>query len=117
MKAFQTTLASLMLGGISFLPLVAGVQSKTDTNSSAPSTITADYPKDYTGVLIDSSGWTEVPAVFPSKTHVKRAIAASLTYGAVPAAVVTEYDGLHASVKAPPERPVLCIFSRSSSDR
>jgi hypothetical protein len=109
MKLSASRLPSLILGGISLLPLLAPAQSKPDANSPKPSTVTADYPKDRTGVLIDSSGWTEVPQAFPSKTHVKHGIAASLTYGAVPAVVVAEYEGLHAPVQLEPGRPVLCI--------
>lgn len=109
MKLCASRLPSLILGGISLLPLFAPAQSKPDANSAAPSAVTADYPKDRIGVLIDSSGWTEIPPAFPSKTHVKRGIAASLTYGAVPAVVVAEYEALHAPVQLAPGRPVLCI--------
>lgn len=101
-----------VLCGTSFLPLFGGPQSKTDANSPAASkTVTADYPKDQVGVLIliDDSAWLAAPQVFPSKTHVKRGIAASLTYGAVPATAVAEYDGLHAAVQTVPGRPSFCI--------
>jgi hypothetical protein len=109
MKLSVSRLRLVILGGICLLPSFAPAQSETDANSSAPSVVTADYPKDSTGVLIDSSGWTEIPPAFPSKTHVKHAIAASLTYGAVPAVVVAEYHRLHAQVQLAPGRPVFCI--------
>jgi hypothetical protein len=109
MKPSATKLASLILGCTSVLPLFAPAQSKPDQKSPAPLTITVDYPKDQTGVLIDSSGWTDIEPAFPSKTRVKRGIAASLTYGAIPAGAVSEYEGLHALVQLSPGRPVLCI--------
>jgi hypothetical protein len=45
----------------------------------------------------------------PSKTHVKHGLAASLSYGAVPATPVANYDGIHAQVQIGPDRPVICI--------
>ena len=102
--------AFVFLCGASFLPLFGGPQSKTDANAPAASKVApAEYPKDQVGVLIYDSAWSAIPQVFPSKTHVKRGIAASLSYGAVPAVAVAEYDGLHAAVQAGPGRPVICI--------
>jgi len=56
-----------------------------------------------------NSGWVDLLAEFPSKTRAKRALAASLTYGAVPAAVIAEYPGQHAKLQLQTRRPVLCI--------
>jgi hypothetical protein len=109
MKSSVICMAGLILGAISVSPGLVSAQDKTDSSSTAPANFTADYPKDRTGMLIENSGWTDVPNAHPSKTHVKRGIAASFTYGAVPAVVVAEYEGLHAQVQLAPGRPVLCI--------
>jgi hypothetical protein len=109
MNSYMNRFSDAVLAGIFLLPVFTAAQSKTDTNSSAPSNLTADYPKERTAVMIESSSWAVVPGAFPSKSHVKRGVAASLTYGAVPAAIVAEYDGLHAQVQITPGRPVICI--------
>jgi hypothetical protein len=110
MKPSTTRIVGLILGTILVWPaLVSAQKNKTDGSSTEPANFTADYPKDQTGVLVENSDWADVPQAFPSKTHVKRGIAASFTYGAVPAVVVAEYEGLHAQVQLPPGRPVLCI--------
>lgn len=98
-----------ILAGIFLLPLFTPAQNKTETNSPAPPNLTADYPKDRAGIMIENSGWTAVPSTFPSKTRVKNSIAASLTYSAVPAGIRAEYEGLHAQVQLAPGRPVICI--------
>lgn len=109
MKSSVTWVASLILGTISVSPLFTPAQTRTDTSPTAPSDLTADYPKDLAGVLIQSSGWTPIPAAMPSKTRVKRGLAASLSYGAVPAVIVADYSGPHAQVESEARRPVICI--------
>lgn len=104
--------ASLILGGISVLSVFAGAQNKQAPNSSAPPAGAVDYHKDE-GVFIKIQGWTEIEQICPSRTHLKRAIAPSVTYGAIPAATVTEYDGPHADVQLSPGRPILCILHES----
>ena len=109
MKLLVLCATALFLASASASFSQNAVQGKHAANSAPASNFTADYPKDGIGVLIDNSGWTAVPQVFPSKTRVSRGIAASLTYGAVPAKAVSEYDGLHSAVQVTPGRPILCI--------
>ena len=109
MRVRVLSLAVLLLTSAFASHCQTAAQSKSRADSGAPPVLPADYPKDQVGVLINNSGWTSIPQVFLSKTRVKRGIAASLTYGAVPAAAVAEYDGLHAEVQATPGRLVLCI--------
>src|SRR2546425_9736862 len=109
MKSSVILMAGLILGVISVAPLFAPAQSESDTSSPRPANVTTDYPKDKAGVLIQSSGWTAIPAAAPSKSKVKRGLAASLSYGAVPAAIVADYDGLHAQTRIEPGQPVICI--------
>lgn len=81
---------------------------KPDTSSIPPSSFTTEYPED-TGVLIENSGWIEVPDETPSDSRVKRAIVHAFTYGAAPAKAVSIYDGARAQVRIRPSQPVLCI--------
>ena len=64
---------------------------------------------DKAGVLIQDSKWTVVANQNPTKTRAARGIAASFSYGLVPAKVVAEYDGLHASTQIQTTQPILCI--------
>jgi hypothetical protein len=85
-------------------------QDKTATNKdSAPQPFTANYPQDEPGVFIQAKDWTSIPATMPAKSRVKHGVAAAFSYGAVPADLVSEYDGLHAQVRIEPGRPVICI--------
>lgn len=45
----------------------------------------------------------------PSKTRTGRGIAASLSYGLVPAKIVAEYAGEHAFTRVETVQPILCI--------
>ena len=45
----------------------------------------------------------------PSKTRAKHGIASSLSYGAVAANVVSEYDGPHAQIQIALDLPVICL--------
>jgi hypothetical protein len=85
-------------------------QTTPDSSSSVPGVnLATDYPKDRAGVFVQSSDWVSMAAVMPSKTRAKRGLAASLSYGAVPASVVAEYNGPHAQVQIEPGRPVICL--------
>ena len=90
------------------LPNIVLAQTPQDTGSTSAS-ITADYPNDQAGVLIHTVGWTSIPAAMPSKTKSKHGIAASLSYGAVPATVIAEYEGLHAPTQIAPGQPIICL--------
>ena len=80
-----------------------------DATSSRSSSSEVENPKDDAGILIYSSAWTEILPTPPAESRVKRAVAASLTYGAIPAKLVAEYDWLHVDVQLSPGRPILCI--------
>ena len=53
--------------------------------------------------------WIAVANQTPIKTKVGRGIAASLSYGAVPAEIIAEYTGEHATTKSDAALPVLCL--------
>jgi len=79
-------------------------------NAAAPASPgTSDYPTDRAGVFIQSSSWTELPSAVPFKTKAAHGIAASFSYGLVPAKVVADYRGDHAIAQVLPGRPVICI--------
>lgn len=109
MKCPALFLTAFFLGSaLSSFPQTTA-QSRSDATSSQSPNSEVEYPKDDNGILIDGSGWTEILPDPPAKSRVKRAIAASLTYGAIPARLVAEYDGLHADVQLLPGRPTLCV--------
>jgi hypothetical protein len=86
-------------------------QNKTapDSALATPPTLTADYPRDRTGILICNADWISIPSDTPAKIHMKHGFAPALTYGIAPAAAVSDYEGLHARVQIEPGRPVICI--------
>ena len=71
--------------------------------------ISADYPRTRAGVLIEDTQWADVASQTPSKTKAAHGIAAGLSYGLVPAKIVAEYDGEHASTRTRESQPVICI--------
>jgi hypothetical protein len=101
-------MAFSIVGSAALSPRLMPAQDKT-SSTSATTNVTADYPKDRSGVFIQSSDWIAIRAAMPSKTRVKHGLAASLTYGVVAAPIIAEYDGLHAQVQVEPSRPVICI--------
>jgi hypothetical protein len=86
-----------------------GIAGSQTQSSPGDGSVTADYPKDRTGVLVQAVDWLNVPSSMPRKTRAKHGIAASFSYGAVPATVVSEYEGVHASVQVAPGQPIFCI--------
>lgn len=70
---------------------------------------TANYPMDRAGIFIQNSEWISIANQFPTKTKTARGFAASLSYGLVPAKVVSEYQGEHASTRSSSGQPLLCI--------
>lgn len=92
--------------------LTFSVSPAAQTQSSPatpPAKVAANYPKDKAGVMIQTSDWVALPSASPTKTRAKHGIAASMSYGAVPANVVSEYEGLHAEVQTPPGQPIICL--------
>jgi hypothetical protein len=90
------------------LPSFLFAQAQPENGSTSVNFAT-DYPRDRAGVMIQGRDWVDVEAAAPAKTRAKHRIAASLSYGAVPATVVAEYEGLHAKVTIDPGRPVICL--------
>jgi hypothetical protein len=93
------------------LSLVSLVPAQTPSTNSATSqeSVKAEYPKDRAGILIQKLDWVAIEASMPAKTKAKHGLAASLSYGAVPAIVVAEYAGSHAQVQIESGQPVICI--------
>ncbi len=95
----------------------------TDPNQSTPvdivkddqpvpgggAALTADYPMNQAGVLIQGAQWTPVANQYPTKTRAAHSIAASLSYGIVPVKIVAEYEGEHASAQTETAQPVICV--------
>lgn len=109
MKLSALILTAFFLGSAvsSFSQTTA--QSEANTIHPVSSDYKVEYPKDEAGVLINSSGWAEIFRDSPADSHLKRAFAASLTYGAIPSRIVVEYDGPHADVQLPSGQPILCV--------
>jgi hypothetical protein len=70
---------------------------------------TADYPNDEAGILIQNGDWLPLDQESPKKTRVKRGVAASLSYGSVPATLLSEYAGSHSKAEVHLTKPVICI--------
>jgi len=84
-------------------------QNSAPAPAASPASFTADYPADQAGVLMQGSSWTAIDNAFPAKTRAAHGLAASLSYGAVPAKVVAEYAGEHASTQVTPGPVTICI--------
>ena len=73
-----------------------------------------DYPTNQAGVLIHGSTWQPVANAMPFKTKVAHGIAASFSYGAVPAKLVAEYAGEHAATQVDAGQVTLCVCHLAS---
>jgi hypothetical protein len=69
----------------------------------------ANYPSNRAGILIQGAQWTPVANQNPTKTKTAHSLAAGLSYGMVPAKIVAEYDGEHASTQVDAAQPTICI--------
>lgn len=101
----------LALGVACAASLFAEAQNNptTDSVSTTPPAVNADYPRDRAGIIILSADWVPIPSEVPAKTHLKHGLAPTFTYGIAPAAAVSEYEGLHSRVQITPGQPVICI--------
>jgi hypothetical protein len=84
-------------------------QNQPSQSDTAGSSFTADYPADRSGIFIQGSSWKEITNAMPAKTKAAHGIAASLSYGAVPAKVVAEYAGEHAPAQVNAGQIAICI--------
>jgi hypothetical protein len=96
-----------------FLFLIFSAASISQTQNqpvsgSAP-TLTADYPENQAGVLLEGDPWKALANQMPAKVKTAHGFAASLSYGVVPAKVVAEYDGEHAPTRVEKADPVFCV--------
>ena len=99
-------LYSLLL--VTTLGVIASAQ--TTAPALVPnSSFTADYPIGRAGILVQTSSWEEIKNEMPAKTKARHGIAASLSYGAVPAKIVAEYEGEHAPTQLPDGQLTICI--------
>jgi hypothetical protein len=94
---------------VSFLLTSLYAQTKPTPSVIPNSDFTVDYPSDHPGSLVRSASWEEINSERPAKTKTKGGIAASLSYGALPAKIVAEYEGLHAATQVVDGRVVICI--------
>jgi len=99
----------LVLAIIFLLPLSTSAQDTANSGVATAPSVTADYPSDRAGVLIRGSEWVSLTLQAPARTRAKHALAPTFTYGIAPAAMVSEYEGVHAPVQIEPSRPVICI--------
>jgi hypothetical protein len=93
----------------SLLLALSGTFVCAQTPPAPDNSFTADYPSDRAGILLQSSSWEPIAGEMPLKTRAAHGIAASLSYGVVPAKIVAEYGGEHATAQAADGQPVLCI--------
>jgi hypothetical protein len=114
MRTLLWCVAALVL--FSLLPSVhvAPAQDKPSTALPTPTNFPAEHPDDGASVLVENSGWVDLPAEFPSKIRTKRGLIGSLTYQAIPAAAIAEYQGQHAGLQIEARRPVFCICNTPS---
>jgi hypothetical protein len=101
--------AFIILAFILSSPVLAQSSPTPPADSGDSTFIAADYPKNRAGVLIQDAQWSDVAAQTPSRSRVAHGIAASLSYGAVPAKIVSEYPGQHSSTAVAETQPVICI--------
>jgi hypothetical protein len=88
---------------------LSAIHAQNQPASAQGESLTADYPMDQAGVLIQSDQWTAVANQNPAKTRIGRGIAASLSYGLVPTKIVAEYVGEHALTQVETAQPIICI--------
>jgi hypothetical protein len=112
MRNKRRPICALCLVFFSSAPFAICAQNQPSPAGQVP--LTANYPTDKAGVLIQSDGWSAVANQNPTKTKVAHALAAGLSYGLAPAKVVAEYDGEHAATQIESTQPVICVCHFSS---
>jgi hypothetical protein len=105
---FEACKAILFFAVALYFAVSSAAQSQSSP-ASQQAKVVANYPKDKAGVMIQIVDWVTLPSAAPTKTRAKHGIAASMSYGAVPANVVSEYEGLHAAIQIPSGQPIICL--------
>ena len=85
--AHETSFCFSVIGLLLFSPLLAAAQTAATQPPAPAPAFTANYPNTLAGVFIQNPDWTEMSGVAPTKSKAKHGLAASLSYGAVPATV------------------------------
>jgi hypothetical protein len=88
---------------------VAFSQDQSPQSAPANASLVSDYPMDRPGIFIQDSSWREIANEMPAKMKTAHGVAASLSYGVVPAKLVEEYGGEHAATQVGSAQPILCI--------
>lgn len=88
------------------LPSCNPAQQNGDPAASA---VVTNYPSDETGVLIQDGDWMALDLESPTESRVKRGVAASFTYGVVPATILSEYAGFRSKTEVHLPKPIICI--------
>lgn len=109
--AFRAIRFAIALGIASTLCPISAAQNDAAQDSTPVTSraLAAEYPSNRTGILIHGADWISISAQMPAKTHVKHGFAPALTSGIAPAAMVAEYEGIHAPVRIDTGQPVICI--------
>jgi len=103
---------TLALGALVFgvFLLLSHAQNATNSAPTHYADFSADYPSDRAGVFIQAAqDWRSVSAAMPAKSRAKHGVAASLSYGAVPAEFIADYAGAHAASQLSSGQFVICI--------
>lgn len=99
-------MASLLMAASSVISTACAQQERAAAGGVS---FTAYYPADRAGVLIRDAKWILVANQNPANIKTKHGIAASLSYGVVPAKVVAEYTGERSPSRVEAALPILCI--------
>jgi hypothetical protein len=103
----QSFAYALLVGSLLPQPCSRAQTQTVPANRRSPSL--PSYPTDLVGILVQNPDWTEISGASPAKTKTKHGIAASLSYGVVPATIIAEYTGLHAQTQVKPRQPTFCL--------
>jgi hypothetical protein len=108
-SCFVLALSALLAVHAQNNPVPAGTAEDNHPAQDSGKEFTADYPTNRAGVFIRGTEWTAVANQNPTKTKTAHSFAAGLSYGIVPAKIVAEYDGDHASTQTETAQPTICI--------
>lgn len=84
-------------------------QDKSAQAAESDSSLASEIPMDRAGVMLHDTAWQDVRSQYPAKTRMPHSIAASLSYGVVPAKLVADYEGEHAATQTSNLQPTICV--------